>query len=164
MEAPSNLVRTIKLRPETAEDEQLLFELYADTRRVELAATGWDQAMGRAFLVMQFKAQRQGYRTTFPQAAFSIIESGGQPIGRIVVNRSHDEIRVVDLVLEPQSRGRGIGSRLLRQLCTEAAAGGKAVRLHLLKGGRAGQLYQRLGFTPTTEAGIYEQLEWRAQT
>jgi GNAT superfamily N-acetyltransferase len=152
----------ITLRPESAEDEAQLYELYADTRAEELAGLGWDSATRTAFLTMQFRAQRQGYRNMFPQGAFSMIVADGRPIGRIVVNRNEDEIRVVDIVLQAPYRGRGIGTRLLAGLCAEAAAGKKPLRLHVLKDERAKRLYERLGFNQTDDMGMYEQMEWRA--
>jgi GNAT superfamily N-acetyltransferase len=153
----------ITLRPESAEDEPLLFELYAETRAAELDGVGWDPAMRRSFLTMQFKAQRQGYRTMFPEAAFSIIITDDRPAGRIVVNRTEGEIRLVDLVLLPPYRGRGIGTQLLTGLCAQAVEGKKALRLHALKGSRARRLYERLGFRKVDETGVYDQMEWRAK-
>ncbi len=90
----------------------------------------------------------------------SVLERGTRA-GRIVVNVTDEEIRVVDLVVAVAQRGRGIGTELLRRLLQQAAAAGKPLRLQVLKGNRAAQLYQRLGFTKTGESVMHEQLEWR---
>jgi ribosomal protein S18 acetylase RimI-like enzyme len=151
----------VSLRPEQPGDEGLLFDVYASTREEELALTNWDEPMRHAFLNQQFNAMRQGYRSLFPSGEFSIIELDGKPAGRMVINRGAMEIRVVDLALLPAHRNRGIGTFLMRQVCTEAANAGKPVRLCVLKNNRALRCYERLGFAKTGELGVYDELEWR---
>jgi GNAT superfamily N-acetyltransferase len=153
----------VTFRPESAADEILLFNLYAETRAEEIASFGWDTATRDAFLRMQFKAQRQGYRSMFPQAICMIILASGEPIGRMVVNHTESEIRLVDIVLLAPYRGRGIGTRLLLDLRTQAAAKRKPLRLHVVKNSRAGRLYARLGFARTDDTGVYEELEWQPE-
>jgi ribosomal protein S18 acetylase RimI-like enzyme len=152
----------IALRPEQPGDEPLLFEIYASTRKDELDLTGWDTAMRQAFLNHQFNAMRQGYRTMFPQAAFSIILLGGQPIGRQVVERSPEEIHLVDIALLPEFCGQGIGTKLMRELLAEAAVAGKSIRLQVVLHSRATAFYIRMGFRRVGEPDVYETLEWRA--
>ena len=62
----------VSLRPEQPEDEDFLFAVYASTRAEELAVTGWDEATRSAFLNLQFRAMRQGYHASFPQAEFPL--------------------------------------------------------------------------------------------
>ena len=149
------------LRPEASADAPFLLEVYASTRQEELAATGWPAEMRKPFLRMQFNAQRQGYRTAFPHAQFAIILSAGQTVGRIVIDRAEDGFLLVDIALLPEHRGRGIGTALLQNLLREAAVAGKPVRLSVLKGQRAVQFYQHLGFVKTGEDGLRDQMEWR---
>jgi ribosomal protein S18 acetylase RimI-like enzyme len=151
----------IQLRDERSDDEPLLFELYASTREEELALTGWDQATRQAFLNMQFRAMREGYRSMFPQGQFSIILVDGLPVGRVVIVRSPQELHLADIVVLPAHRSRGIGGRLMKVLMTEAAATDKPVRLQVFKQSRAFAFYQRLGFSKMNENGIYDQMEWR---
>jgi len=150
----------ISRRPETAADEALLFELYASTRAEELAGLNWPEEARAAFLAMQFRAQRQGYRQDFPDAEFSMILQAGRPIGRLVVDRTAAEIHAVDLVLLPECRNQGLGSALFRQLMAEAEAARKPLRLKVYRGGRPSTLYQRLGFVKVGEMGLYDELEW----
>jgi ribosomal protein S18 acetylase RimI-like enzyme len=150
-----------ELRPEGPGDEAFLLEVYAGTRQEELEATGWPAAMREAFVRMQFNAQRQGYRATFPRAQFAVILSRGQAVGRLVVDRSENEFLLVDVALLPAHRGRGIGTALMQDLLREAAAAKKPVRLSVFKGQRAIRLYQRLGFEITGEDGLRDRMEWR---
>lgn len=151
----------VALRPEQPADARLLFDIYAGTREEELALTNWDESMRRAFLNQQFNAMRQGYRNMFPAGEFSIIELDGQPAGRIVIDRSATEIRVVDIALLPACRNRGVGTFLMHQVCIEAAKASKPVRLCVLKNNRAFRWYERLGFAKIGERGFYDELEWR---
>jgi ribosomal protein S18 acetylase RimI-like enzyme len=149
------------LRPEGPADEPFLLQVYAGTRQEELAATGWPVEMQEVFLTMQFNAQQQGYRTAFPRAEFAIILLRDEAIGRIIIDRAENELRVVDIALLPAHRGRGIGTALVQNLQREAAAAQKPVRLSVVKGQRADRMYQRLGFQKTGEDGARDQLEWR---
>lgn len=157
-ETSSNNARPpVSLRPEAPRDEGFLYEVYASTRAEELAQTNWDETMRRRFLQQQFNAMRLGYRSMFPTGEFLIIELGGQPVGRLVIDRGAPEIRVVDLALLPTQRNRGIGTVLMRQVCAHAE---KPVRLCVLKNNRARRWYERLGFKVIGEQGVYDELEW----
>ncbi len=163
--APGNTGRQsapVALRPEQPGDEPLLFEVYASTREEELALTNWDAPARRAFLDLQFMAMRRGYGSMYPAGEFLIIVLGARAIGRLVLNRTAEEIRVVDLALLPADRNAGVGTLLMRRVCAEAAQAGKPMRLSVLKNSRAIGWYQRLGFAKTAEAGFYDQMEWRA--
>ncbi len=112
---------------------------------------------------MQFNAQQQGYRAAFPRAEFLIITIDNKAAGRVVVNRTEEEIRLVDVAVLPAHRGRGIGTEVIQGVLREAATAGKPVRLSVIKGQRAFRLYQRLGFRKTGEAAMREQMEWRGR-
>ncbi len=69
------------------------------------------------------------------------------PVGRLYLARLTDEIRIVDIAIMPEHRGRGIASRLLSpDVIAEAEAAGLPVRLHVEHWNRARHLYERLGF------------------
>ena len=121
--------------------------------------TGWDDVTCNNFLRMQFNAQRSGYSQMFREASFDIVLLEDLPVGRIVVNRKAEEIRVVDLVLAPDMRNRGIGAELLKRVAAESIAAGKPLRLRVLRGNRALRFYERHGFTVTGETGAHLDLE-----
>jgi ribosomal protein S18 acetylase RimI-like enzyme len=150
----------VTLRPALPEDEPFLYELYASTRAAELAVLDWSSAQREAFLSLQFRAQQAHY-AEFPNANPQIIVEVDRAIGRLLVSRLPDEIRLVDVALLPEWRGRGIGSALLQQLLDEAARANKPVRLHVEKSNPARRLYRRLGFTPLAEVGLYYLMEWQ---
>jgi ribosomal protein S18 acetylase RimI-like enzyme len=126
-----------------------------------MARVPWTEEQKRAFLDLQFEARDRHYRSWFPAARFDVIERGGAAIGRLIVDRGDDAIRIVDIALIPEQRGRGLGGALLRGLLDEAAGSGRPVRIHVERGNPARRLYDRLGFDPIEEQGLYELLEWR---
>jgi GNAT superfamily N-acetyltransferase len=83
---------------------------------------------------MQFDAQTRHYRGSFPDAWYSVICVGGERAGRLIVNRSDDEILIVDIALLPAFRGAGVGGGLIRRLLEEAEAGRLPVRCRVLQG------------------------------
>jgi len=159
---PAPVDPEIVLRPAAATDDDFLFALFAGTRATELAGTGWPAAQQDAFLRSQFAARRRHYAQTFPDAGPAIVHCDGKPVGTLAVHRDAEEIRVVDLALQPEHCGRGLGSRLLRTLQEEARTTHRSLRLQALKTDRPARLYARLGFAPTGENGLYLKMEWRA--
>lgn len=138
----------IGLRPATAADEPLLYELYCDRRRAELATLGWTDDAMRGFLDLQFRAQQQGYGAEFPGAEHRIVVEGGVPVGRLLVDRGLQEHRVVDVVLLSTYRGRGLGTALMKAVLADASAAGVRVRLTASRtdDGLVGW-YESLGFS-----------------
>jgi ribosomal protein S18 acetylase RimI-like enzyme len=148
------------LRPATDEDEPFLYLVYASTREAELAPLGWDEAAKHAFLQLQFSTQDRTYRSAHPGGAFDLIIIGGEPAGRLYVDRRTDSIHVIDIALLPEHRGRGIGTGLLRALLEEGRGTGRRVTINALRTGAALALYRRLGFEVVRERGAHVELEW----
>ena len=142
-------------------DDEFLFEVYASTRADVLAPVGWNDTQIRDFVQMQHRAQSADYRERFPDADYSVIMLSGRPVGRLWVDRHHDEIRILDITVLPAHQGRGIGTSLLEQLQREARDAGVALRDSvLIDNPRAEALYRRLGFVQIGENGMYRSLEW----
>lgn len=156
-----NKLMTVTLRPVAASDDDFLFEVYAGTRRDEVSAWGWDAAQQDMFLKMQFNVQRRVYEAQYAQSGHHLILLDDEPVGRLWVVRSDEEIHLVDIALLPAHRGKGIGGSLVKDLLDEAARADKPCRLQVLKSNPAGRLYARLGFVPIGEDGMYFQMEWR---
>jgi ribosomal protein S18 acetylase RimI-like enzyme len=134
--------------------------VYASTREEELQLFDWNDDQKTAFLTMQFNSQRTSYRQGFPGSGYDVTSIGEQPVGRLLVQRGTDAIRVVDLSLLPEFRNRGIGGALLNALLAEAAEARTSIRLHVESSNRAVRLYERLGFRPVGINGIHVEMEW----
>jgi ribosomal protein S18 acetylase RimI-like enzyme len=148
------------LRPATDGDRAFLVSVYASTRADELERAGWDEDVKRAFVEHQFGAQDTHYRANYPGATFDVIEVDAEPAGRLYVFRGEKEIRIMDIALAPAFRGRGIGTALLRELMDEASASGRSLSIHVEMTNPARRLYERLGFEPAGEHGIYVLMRW----
>ena len=151
----------VVLRPVTPGDMDFLARVYASTRAEELAVTGWDDATTDAFLAQQFRAQDDYYRAAYEGATYDVVLVNGEPAGRLYVARWPDEIRVMDISLLPEHRGKGVGEGLMRELMDEAAAGAKPVRIHVERHNPAMTLYRRLGFEDVEDRGVYLLMQWR---
>lgn len=153
----------VALRDVRPGDERFLFEVYASTREDELTVLPWTAEQKRAFLLQQFSAQDRHYRQHYPGAVFRVIEVDGRCAGRLYTDRRDDEIRVIDIALLPEHRGRGLGGALMREVLREAESAGLAVRIHVERYTRALGLYERLRFRPVEDRGVYLLMEWRAR-
>jgi ribosomal protein S18 acetylase RimI-like enzyme len=153
----------ISLRPAASEDNDFLMEVFASTREAELAALP-DAAIAASFIRMQFNAQRQSYEAAHPAAENRIIIFRGSQIGRILVDYTPDEIRLVDISLLKEFRAQGIGSFLIRGLINQAVEAGKPLTLSVYSFNPALHLYQRLGFSKTSDDGLYIQMRWDRDT
>jgi GNAT superfamily N-acetyltransferase len=133
--------------------------VYAATREEELRIVDWSDEQKAAFVQQQFEAQDAYYREHYDPATFDVIEVDGEPAGRLYVARWEDEIRIMDIALLPEHRGRGTGTSLLEALLDEAARAGKRLSIHVELNNPARQLYERLGFAPVEERGVYVLME-----
>jgi ribosomal protein S18 acetylase RimI-like enzyme len=157
--APEHTEIATALRPCGPEDREFLVRVYASTRADELALTGWSEEECEAFVRMQFDLQDRTFAAAFPDAERSIVVDGDTPIGRLYVHRDEREIRIVDVTLLPEHRGRGVGTALLRDLLAEGERSSRSVRLHVGVFNPARALYDRLGFVPLGEFGVHVEME-----
>jgi ribosomal protein S18 acetylase RimI-like enzyme len=150
------------LRPVEEADEALLLQLYSSTRADEMALVPWETEQKQAFVQMQFLAQQTHYRAYFPHATHEMILAEGQPVGRLYVDRRGSEIRILDVTLLPDARGRGIGTHILLDLMKEAGHGNQSCSIYVGSFNRSLGLFQRLGFVRMQESGESWLMEWRA--
>jgi Acetyltransferases len=68
------------------------------------------------------------------------------PIGLLKINRTAEKTEVLQLQIDPELQGRGVGRSILKNILDEASETGKTVSLSVLKTNKAQQLYSSLGF------------------
>jgi ribosomal protein S18 acetylase RimI-like enzyme len=151
----------IAYRPMRDADLPFIETLYISTRLEEVAATGWPEAQQLAFLSGQHRAQHSHYRIHYAQMEWLIVEQAGAAIGRLYLDQWPSQWRIVDISLMPESRGRGLGAAIMRDIIDMAGANGKGVSIHVEKNNPARHLYDRLGFGFVEDKGVYDLLEWR---
>jgi ribosomal protein S18 acetylase RimI-like enzyme len=152
-------VPEVTLRPARDDDGAFLLSVYASTREEELAPVPWTAEQKHAFVAQQFAAQSAHYAQHYDGLSSHVVLVDGARAGRLLVARWPEEIRVVDIALLPDYRGRGVGERLLRPILEEADARGVATVIHVERTNPAMSFYRRLGFAPAGEHGIYFRME-----
>jgi GNAT superfamily N-acetyltransferase len=157
----------IELVPARPEDREILLRIYRSTREEELATTDWGEEQKRVFVEQQFSAQDAYYREYYVGARFDLMKAGGEVVGRLYVDRDQErfpgEIRLMEITLLPEHRGRGLGAEILHEMMEEARAAGRMLTIHVERFNRALSLYFRLGFRQLEDKGVYLLLGWSAE-
>ena len=121
----------IAFRAAVDSDVPFLRHLYGTTREREMQLVPWTPEQKAAFLDMQFIAQKTHYEEYYPECEFLVIEMEQAPIGRLYIDRADDDIRITDIALLPEFRGRGIGRMLMEEILDEGRATRKRVTIHV---------------------------------
>ena len=153
--------QSLTLRDATPSDRPFLLVLYASTRADEFAHLGWPVDMERAFMQLQFEAQRGDYERRYPGARCRIVELQRCPVGRLWTARDAASVVVLDISVIAELRGQGIGTECLRRVQRQAIADKLAVELQVVVGSAAQRLYERLGFRNVGEAGVRQPMRWQ---
>ena len=152
----------IILRPERADDEGFLAELFRGSALAELALMPVADAVKEALVRMQFDSQTATYRGRFPHARFDIVEQHGQPIGRLVVDPGGEAGCIVDFALLAECRGHGIGTTILAAVMRQFARLRRRVLCKVLANNEASlRMCRHVGFVQIGVVPPFLQLEWR---
>lgn len=155
-------MKGLSLRPETDEDKPFLLSLYAETRAAEMAMVPWNEDLKRVFVESQFDAQRAHYREHFPDATYDVLILDGELVGRLYVLRNPEQIRILDLHIANEQRGKGIGTNFIDLLKAEAVAAGLPLRIYLELTSPYMSLFERRGFVAIDTLNDFHVLmEWR---
>ncbi|MEJ6004737.1 GNAT family N-acetyltransferase [Paucibacter sp. AS339] len=127
-------------RPACEADIPVLLELRRQTFHRYMAEAG-----------LPIDAETDLMRVRFQLENASVLLLGGQIVGLIKMSRDDGDWRIHQLQLSPSLQGRGLGSTLLRELMSEAAAAGVSLSLGVLKNNPAQAFYRRLGFVDDGE-------------
>ncbi|WP_404338083.1 GNAT family N-acetyltransferase [Sphingomonas sp. MMS12-HWE2-04] len=162
---PSDAPR-LHLRPAGADDLARLTQLHAALRLPELALAPWSAAEKQTFLDDQFRLQHLHFVTHHAKADFWVVtDSAGTTIGRLYLDRSRRDWRILEILLAADVRGQGLGSLLLAWVQQRAiAAGAEGVALNVTANNpRAQALYQRFRFEAgESDDGFNLPMRWRA--
>lgn len=138
---------SVSLRPETVQDEAFLYALFHSHTAGSLSQAGLDATAKETLVRIQFRAQNAAHRSTHPYAVYSIIESDGVPIGRLIEADEGDCVYFVDFALLPERQARGLGTAFIEQVANEWAAKGRAARVEIqCDNAPSLKLCQKLGF------------------
>lgn len=151
---PPQAAQQIRLRPIADGDLEFLFRVYASARAEEKTQLGWPDDQWNAFLHMQFNLQHEQYMRNYVQPSFDIIMLGNQPAGRFYIDRQAQEIRLIDIIVLPEFRRKGIAAQLIGDLLQEAEETGVSVSLHVEKSNPILAYYRSLGFEISIDRDI----------
>ena len=156
------MLSTIDFRIIEDSDDSFLRQVYVHSRDREFQYSLWTAEQKSSFLDSQFNLQNHHYKVSNPGAASHIITLGGQNIGRLIVDRTGDDMKIMDLQILPAFRGQGIGTSILKALINEAATSNTSARLHVEHENiEAQKLYYRLGFRQMDTSGPYIEMQWK---
>jgi ribosomal protein S18 acetylase RimI-like enzyme len=147
----------ISLRPSGEADGALIAAIYATTREDELRQVEWSVEQKKAFTDWQSQQQELHYTTHYPHCE-RLVVAREQPIGRIYVDTTSGEVRLMDVTLLPEHRNQGVGSRLMEAFLAYADGLGRQSSLHVEPFNPAKRMYERLGFRVVETRGLYEYM------
>ena len=143
------------LRQRSEADLPFLCRLYAQTREDELAPVQWTAEQKKAFLADQFEKQHRHYLQHYPLAQWWVLTFQETPMGRLYLEQTRRELRIMDVALMPGHRNHGLGTALMRALIGHADDQQLTASLHVEPFNPALRLYQRLGFVHAETRGMY---------
>jgi ribosomal protein S18 acetylase RimI-like enzyme len=148
-----------RLRSATLADTGFLADAVLTATRAQGRLPGdFDETRWRAAFTSWTRKQICG---EVPDSTTSVIESAGEPVGRLRVTRSGDRIELSGIQLLPHAQGRGIGTSIIEGLKAEAKAAGIPLDIGVEKDNpRARRLYERLGCVQVAEDEQEHKLRW----
>jgi ribosomal protein S18 acetylase RimI-like enzyme len=152
----------ISLRPAKDGDEAFLKRVHQWERHWEFASLleAGDAELYHKVIAQQYDSQHRFYFANHGTAHYGIIQWTDRPIGRLYVDYCDDEVRVLDIAILPEYRGRGIGRIVMTGLCLDAAMRRKPVCLCVHYLSRAQRFYRQLGFQEIGIEGPNRVMEW----
>lgn len=109
----SALTGGLTVRPSRPGDSPFLESLYRSARP-DLQLIDGDEELIESVVAQQFQVQQQGAGDGYPDAMHYVIEKLDTPIGALITDFGHNEIRVVYLAFIVAARGRGFGRTILQ--------------------------------------------------
>jgi ribosomal protein S18 acetylase RimI-like enzyme len=158
------LAQGMAIHTECEADMPALRTLFHDQRWAEFAMLPWDDATKRDLLDRQFDAQHRHYASSYENPQFLVLTVREQIVGRMYLGSvDAGDIHLIDILLAPGHRGRGIGSCLIGALLVSAGNERRRVLLQVDKTNQAAALYQRLGFRVYADTDIAWHMAWSSK-
>ena len=151
------------LRPEVPEDAQFLYRLFRAHSVRSLHLAGLPDAAVDQLVTLQHRSQTATHRGIFPNAIYSIIEFGGEEVGRFIEQDEIDVVYFVDFALFPEHQAKGLGAALTRALMEEWAARGRGTRVEVMRNNEPClKMCRGLGFVQVdqTDGRASVELRW----
>jgi GNAT superfamily N-acetyltransferase len=106
----------------------------------------YESIMRPYYVELNWEWDKTKFRESFDLNVTKIIQADGIDIGMLKVEERDDCIYLGDIQIDRAYRGKGIGTQLIKTAIESAILASKPIRLRVLKGNPAKDLYLRLGF------------------
>ena len=149
-------------RPQSADDDAFLFRLFKANNTKLLQLAGFPGESIEKLAAFQYRSQTATHRGLFPNAIYSIVEFGGEDVGRFIEHDETDVVYFVDFALFPEHQAKGLGAALTRALMEEWAARGRGTRVEVMINNEPClKMCRRLGFMQgKPDDRAYVELRW----
>jgi ribosomal protein S18 acetylase RimI-like enzyme len=139
------------LRPAKKTDYDFLYHLIEVCLKEYVEATwGWDDEF-----------QQNHFAEHFDITGCQIVLVNGRKAGQRTVIQQEHSLFISGIYILPEFQNRGLGSRLVEEVLTQARESGRPVTLQVLKVNKpARRLYERLGFVVTAEKTTHYVMKW----
>ena len=131
-------VDSFSCRPAVPEDVPFLLKLRKSTMSTYLTDAGID-----------LSTEENHARVMYKFECAVIVLEGEQPVGLLKIHRGESVWEIVQLQICPSEQGKGLGTRLMRDVIGEAKSAKASLTLSVLRGNPARKLYESLGFVVT---------------
>lgn len=149
------------LRAVRRADEAFLFDVFCTGLADEVAAMP-DPRLVRHFLRIQYTSQESRFRARFPGHERYVVTFDGLDAGRFYVHRTPSMLHAIDMVLLPEFRSLGIGTRLVADVFAEARDHKQLVSVRVpRRNERASAFYASLGFRLVAMDDLDHYFEWK---
>lgn len=150
----------IRTRPVHEDDAPFLRTLFNSVEEERLGFGSFGNHEKSRLLNTEYRAFQAHYQDVDLEKDDVILTCDDTPVGRMIVLQNSEEIRLAELMLIPELRGKGLGTALIQGLQAESQMSNRPLRVLVFKLNAAIRLYKRLGFYKIEENPTHELLEW----
>ncbi|MFA9275214.1 MAG: GNAT family N-acetyltransferase [Candidatus Aquirickettsiella gammari] len=155
-----NLISPLAMRFVESKDQTFLDVLYRDSR-ADLLEMPLPPAVLQQMIAMQQMSQAMGIRATYPNAQTWLVLWDGEAVGRLVLETGESAIRLIDIAVMSNWRGKGIATQVIRGLQDYAALADRSISLAVQCSNLcARHLYQGAGFILRSSDTLFDQMDW----
>ncbi|EMF7385245.1 GNAT family N-acetyltransferase [Pseudoalteromonas prydzensis] len=143
----------MNIRPIEDGEEAVLFEIHRAVFHSHIEQIwGWDEDW-----------QKANFAREVESSATSVVVTDGRIVGYVQLYDDSQGIYLQNIALSADYQRIGIGTRLIQQLQTKAAASGVPMTLGVFRTNTsARRFYERLGFKKTGDTETHVQMSWKA--
>ncbi|MCP5291638.1 MAG: GNAT family N-acetyltransferase [Burkholderiales bacterium] len=141
------------IRPVRDGEEATLFEIHRAVFYSHIEQIwGWDEDW-----------QKANFARELESSTTSVVSINGLIVGYVQLCDEGRNIYLRNIALIAKYQRKGIGTRLIQQIQTQAAAKGVPLELGVFRtNAPARKLYERLGFEKTCDTETHVQMSWKA--